>query len=219
MTDDAFLKEVQDEMEREKAILFLKKYGVHITILVVAILASVLFYQWHHNSEEQKKQNMANQYAQFLNELAENRTAKPKTDFKEPYAGIVASTRYQEILKDKTTDNSEMALKILEDYSKKRASEDSSLNYNQQIIDLILLTEKSKTLKLNELEAEVKSFSKLNPVASPLAYEMLIAAALEENNKELANKYFPMLKKAQAKFYQPSLEKRIEIYSKLLKSS
>jgi hypothetical protein len=210
---DELIREIQRDIEKEKALLFFKKYGLYIALLIVAVLGYVVFSQMQKNKHHDALQSQANLLANTLIKIKENPDANINLDsLTEPYKSLAVGNRYQEILKQK---NSTIAAsKIATDYIETAQSYPKNQpNYTDLILSINLLTAQSNNLSLDAFEEKVKDYVKKPSAFTAVAYEFMVTKSIQDNNYQKANIYMDLLKEQPL---TPSSQKRYKIYTDII---
>jgi len=211
---DAFLREVKEDLEKEKALLFLKKYGMSLAVGAAVILGSTAYYSWHKEQNKTRYQAQADRFYGQSRLLLKD--AKKSPDFVGVdivYKALLTQIRTN-IFSNKE-DNSDVAQKLISDFSENNVFENTEHkdNFASALLHLNNLSYKSETLSLNALENEIKNYARVNGAFKDFSYEILISRAIKENNLKMAGYYYDLLQK---NGYDPALERRLKVYASYL---
>lgn len=98
--EEAFFKEVQEELRAERTLTALKKYGTLLFAVGALLIAAVAGYQYWQSSQEDHRVESSRQYAQAATLLAEGKTKEAIGAFaligREGSAGFAAMARLRE---------------------------------------------------------------------------------------------------------------------------
>ncbi|MEM6603777.1 MAG: hypothetical protein AAF621_06980 [Pseudomonadota bacterium] len=213
---DEFIREVEEDLEKEKFLIFLKKYGLAIGAMLIILLGGFGIYKWNANKHEKQLQNWANRYYE-MQKIAKKDPNKPlETELVGPvYQSLLTNTRYQAI--GIYSDKSENAFKIITDYSSDNpysAQSSAEVNYVHALLALNDISARSLDLSFDALEKKVKDYSRQKGAFSHIAHEILISKALSEQKYEKAEYYLELLR---PKYIKDATQKRrYEAYKNML---
>ena len=215
MSDD-LVRELQDDLEKEKALLFLKKYGAYIFGFVVVVLLGIAFYNYNTKKNANLAQKEADKFfviQQALEKNPKNDNLKDKIDTNSPYYPFLVQARYQALVKD----NPEKAGKILQDYADIKSSlvgQGKDIpNFSEHILHLSALALEADNMPLADFEKKVKIYAEQKGAFKELAYEFVITKALVQKNYKMAQTYLKLL---QDNKMGGTVSGRLPIYESLL---
>lgn len=211
---DAFLREVKEDLEKEKALLFLKKYGMSLAIGAAVILGGTVYYSWQKDQNEARYQAQADRfYGQSRVLLKDAKKSPDLVGVDAVYQALLTQIRAN-IFANKEGE-SDIAQKLISDFSENNIFENTihKDNFVSSLLHLNNLSYKSETLSLKELEVEIKKYARVKGAFKDFAYEILISRAIKENDLKMAGYYYDLLQK---NGYDPALERRLKVYASYL---
>lgn len=195
MSDD-LVRELQDDLEKERALLFLKKYGVYLLGFVVVVLLGIAFYNHYTKNNMILAQQEADRFFDIRHALEKNpkeNNVKHNISIDSPYYPLLVQARYQALVKD----NPEKAGKILQNYADIKSplsSQDKNVpDFPAHILHLKALAIQADILDLPAFEEKAKAYAEQKGAFKELAYEFVITKALVQKDYKMAQTYLKIL--------------------------
>lgn len=192
---DAFLAEIEEDLRAERLHAFLDRYGTHIAVVVVLVIAIVAGYQYWQASLQETRQQQANAYEQAVDALIDNDLQAALAGFRQVTAtspegyGLFArfSQAYVEFERGEAADGLGVLEGIATDSAVPTHYRDlATLLYVQRAMD-------AEETDLADLKARLQPLNNPGNQFSPFAAELTAALALQDGDVAAAVRQFQAL--------------------------
>ena len=149
---DEFLREVKEDLEKEKALIFLKKYGVSLAVGAAIILGGVAYYSWQKDQNETRYQAQASRFYMQSRDVAKDAKQSPDLNGLDAvYQALLVQIRAN-IFSSKEGQG-DVAEKIILDFTEKNAFENTMNkdNFANSILHLNALSYQSESDKVSKV--------------------------------------------------------------------
>ena len=192
---DEFLREVKEDLEKEKALLFLKKYGISLAIGAAVILGGVTYYGWHKDKNEKLYQAQADAFWEKSQNIIEDPKKSPDfSGINDVYKSLLTHIRVGQFTQE---DDSDVAGKIIADHVQNNVFDNTQQKdyVANSLLHLHAIAEMSEKETFDTIEDAVKNYARISGSFKALAYEILIAKAFQTQKYDKATYYLELLSK------------------------